>query len=189
METRMPWTNLSKCGAGMVLTAALLGGSASVASTQEAMLPEPVAACASAEHRHFDYWIGEWDVTDPAGKVLGHNKITRADTGCWIHENWRGASGYTGNSLNAWDAQHKVWRQFWVGADGGILRLEGGLEDKVMVMNGEVPKEGGGGVQLQRISWTPAADGSVTQKWDTSDDDGKTWQEAFLGIYRKAMMK
>ena len=57
-----------------------------------------------------------------------------------------------------------------------------------MVMEGELPKEGGG-VQKQRISWTPAADGSVAQKWDTSDDDGKTWQESFLGIYRKAMAK
>ena len=151
-------------------------------------LPAPVAACASAEHRQFDFWLGEWDVTDPTGKALGHNKIVRADTGCWITENWRGASGYTGSSLNGWDSQHKLWRQFWIGSDGIILRIEGGIRDNVMVMDGELPKEGGG-VQLQRISWTPAADGSVTQKWDTSDDGGKTWKEAFLGIYRKAMAK
>jgi len=25
----------------------------------------------------------------------------------------------------------------------------------------------------------------VTQQWDTSDDDGRTWQVSFLGVYRR----
>jgi hypothetical protein len=177
-------------GLGAIAAMALvfLIGSEAMSDAQEAALPAPVAACASVEHRQFDFWIGEWDVTDAAGKPIGHNKIVRSDTGCWLSESWRGASGFTGNSLNAWDSQEKVWRQFWIGADGIPLRLAGGLKDNVMVMEGELPKAGGG-VQLQRISWTPAADGSVAQKWDTSDDGGKSWQESFLGIYRKAMAK
>ena len=140
------------------------------------------------EHRQFDFWIGEWDVSDASGKLIGHNNIARSDTGCWLAENWRGESGFTGSSLNAWDGQEKVWRQFWIGADGILLRIAGGLKEGAMVMEGELPKAGGG-VQQQRISWTPAPDGSVAQKWDTSDDGGKTWQESFLGIYRKAMAK
>jgi hypothetical protein len=38
---------------------------------------------------------------------------------------------------------------------------------------------------LQRITWTPHADGSVAQQWDQSTDAGKTWVIAFEGIYRK----
>ena len=68
-------------------------------------------------------------------------------------------------------------------ADGVVLRLEGGLLGGVMVMHGQLPKAGGG-VQLQKITWTPRDDGGVTQQWDTSDDDGKTWQVSFLGVYR-----
>ena len=34
------------------------------------------APCAAAEHRQFDFWIGEWDVTNPAGAVAGKNRIT-----------------------------------------------------------------------------------------------------------------
>jgi hypothetical protein len=39
--------------------------------------------------------------------------------------------------------------------------------------------------QLQRITFSKNADGSVHQVWDTSDDEGKTWAVAFDGLYRK----
>ncbi len=32
------------------------------------------------------------------------------------------------------------------------------------------------------ITWTPNADGSVRQHWETSED-GKTWKTAFDGLY------
>ena len=53
-----------------------------------------------------------------------------------------------------------------------------------MLMHGELPSANGG-IQKQKISWTPKEDGSVIQRWETSDDDGKTWAISFLGVYRK----
>ncbi|HEX2083786.1 MAG TPA: hypothetical protein VHF86_09935, partial [Xanthomonadaceae bacterium] len=47
----------------------------------------------------------------PKGKRLGTNVITRSETGCWIVEQWRGAGGFSGTSVNAWDAPHQRWRQ------------------------------------------------------------------------------
>lgn len=76
-----------------------------------------------------------------------------------------------------------MWRQFWVGADGVVLQLSGGMQGGSMVMTGEQPTKQGG-VQQQRITWTPHDDGSVTQQWGTSGDGGATWQTIFLGIYR-----
>ena len=32
--------------------------------------------CASAEHKQFDFWVGDWDVRSAAGQVLGHNRIS-----------------------------------------------------------------------------------------------------------------
>ena len=147
------------------------------------------AACDAPEHKQFDFWIGDWDVTMPdglpnAGKVLGHNRIERIAAGCGLAEHWTGASGFEGKSLNSWDAAHKTWRQFWVGGDGTVLRLEGTLQGKAMVLQGELPAAKGG-VQRQRVTWTPADDGSVTQHWQTSDDDGTTWATSFLGVYRR----
>lgn len=146
----------------------------------------PPPACAATEHRQFDFWIGEWEVRSGADpdQVLGHNRIVRAAGGCALHEHWRGASGLAGMSLNAWDAQLQRWTQFWVGGDGVILRLAGGMAAGAMVMHGELPTAAGG-VQQQRITWTPRADGSVEQRWETSDDAGQTWTVSFLGVYRR----
>ena len=94
------------------------------------------------------------------------------------------ATGVDGHSLNVYDRTTRRWTQVWIGADGVLLRLEGGLRaDGAMAMEGVLPKAGGG-TQRQRIVWTPAADGRVTQRWETSDDDGAHWQVAFVGIYR-----
>ncbi|KQY49318.1 hypothetical protein [Lysobacter sp. Root494] len=154
--------------------------------TTQAAKPPALMRCAGPEHRQFDFWIGEWEVFGgPQGdRLLGSNRIERSGNGCWLVEHWRGASGNHGTSTNAWDAQYRVWRQFWVGGDGVVLRLEGGLQGKAMVMTGELPKNDGG-IQRQRISWTPRDDGSLIQQWETSDDDGTTWATSFRGTYRR----
>lgn len=154
-------------------------------SASAAPAPAPLR-CDGAEHRQFDFWIGEWEVLGgPRGDTrLGSNRIERSANGCWLVEHWRGAGGIDGTSTNAWDAQAGVWRQFWVGGDGVVLRLEGGRDGEAMVMRGTLP-DGRGGVQLQRIAWTPQSDGSVVQHWETSDDDGVSWQTSFRGVYRR----
>ena len=147
------------------------------------------AACDAPEQHQFDFWLGDWEVLAPpgapnAGQALGRNRIERVAGGCALMEHWRGAKGMDGRSLNGWDAAHRVWRQFWIGGDGVVLRLEGGLRDGAMVMHGELPGASGA-PQQQRIVWTPAADGTLTQRWETSDDGGATWAVAFLGVYRR----
>jgi hypothetical protein len=161
---------------------ALLLAAAGTAGASPA--PPPPPACAAAEHRQFDFWLGDWEVRSPRGAQLGHNRIVAGGGGCWLQEHWRSAQGNDGTSLNAWDAPDGRWRQFWVGGDGMVLRLEGGLRDGVMEMQGVLAGEHG--PQRQRITWTPAADGSITQRWDVSDDDGASWRAVFVGIYRRA---
>ena len=34
-----------------------------------------------------------------------------------------------------------------------------------------------------RMTFTPHPDGSVRQLWESSDDDGRSWQTAFDGRY------
>ena len=174
---------------GLLATAMCVPAPAQAATSQPTAaeattVAAPGAACNTAEYRQFDFWLGEWVVHGgPAGDQLqGTSRIERSDNGCWLVEHWHSARGGDGTSLNAWDAQYKVWRQFWTGADGVVLRLEGGLQDGAMVMTGELPRAQGG-VQLQKIRWIPGADGSVEQRWETSDDAGASWQVAFLGRY------
>lgn len=168
---------------GPILIATLLL-SCGMAGGQMPPAPPP-PACEAAEHRQFDFWLGDWVVTRPdTGAVLGRSSITRVASGCALAEHWVDASGKDGRSLNGYDRQRKAWVQFWIGSGGGMLRLQGGRDGEAMVMQGETTGPGDR-PQAQRITWTPAADGSVTQHWENSDDGGKTWSTAFKGIYRR----
>lgn len=149
----------------------------------------PVAApppCSAAQYRHFDFWLGDWDVHDPAGKRVGENRITRIHNGCALLEEWRGNGGVSGSSLNVFDSDRGRWHQTWVDSTGGHLMLEGGLADGSMAMRGESIESGPPAKRtLQRIRWQPQADGRVRQLWEASSDDGKTWTIAFDGWYTR----
>lgn len=143
-------------------------------------------SCTAAEHRQFDYWIGEWEVSDPNGKRLGENRITRIHNGCALLEEWRGNGGVTGSSLNIYDRERGQWHQTWVDGSGGLLLLDGGIVDGAMTLQGEAV-EAGPPVKrsLQRIRWQPQPDGRVRQLWEASTDAGKTWTVAFDGWYER----
>ncbi len=139
-----------------------------------------IAACSGPEHRQFDFWIGDWQVADTSGNVVGSNKITRVANGCGLNEYWRGANGNNGTSLNWYEPATGKWYQLWVGL-GLYLRLSGGLEAGKMVLSGE--RETPQGKVIDRISWIPQADQSVRQIWEVSRDAGQTWQLVFNGLY------
>jgi hypothetical protein len=144
----------------------------------------PPSACAAAEHRQFDFWLGDWEVTLPDGRVAGRNVITRIAGGCALHESWAGRGGFSGQSLNAFDRHSRRWRQTWLDSSGGRLDLAGTWRDGAMVLEGEAPDDKTPGQTLQhRISWTPHSDGSVRQHWQTSADRGRSWSTAFDGRY------
>jgi hypothetical protein len=155
-----------------------------VASAALAASPTPSPApCSAPEHRQFDFWVGDWQVAKPDGKAAGTNHITREYGGCVLHEHYATPSGYTGESLNAYDGSRKVWHQTWVDSGGLLLTLEGGWDGKAMVMSGDAPGPDGV-IRKQRITWTPNADGSVRQLWETADGKG-AWTVAFDGRYTK----
>ena len=158
-------------------------------ATPPAAAPAP-AACTSAERRQFDFWIGEWEVTNPKGKVAGHSRIESILGGCVIAEHWSSATGNganDGKSYNSYNADLGKWEQFWVDASGSRLVLQGNLANGAMVLEGrqDKPDAATGVAQRERITWTPNADGSVRQLWESSKDEGKSWSIAFDGLYRK----
>lgn len=145
-------------------------------------------ACATAQHRQFDFWLGRWGVTNPAGKLAGRSRIESILGGCVVLENWDSPSGVSGKSFNIFNADTGKWEQFWVDNSGSRLHLVGGIEAGNMVLRGvqDKPNAQTGLKQHERITWTPNADGSVRQQWETSSDDGKTWATSFDGLYRPA---
>lgn len=140
-------------------------------------------ACDASEHRHFDFWLGEWNVHTPDGKLAGVNSIKREYDGCVLHERYSTPRGYSGESLNMYDAGRKVWHQTWVDTSGALLLLEGGLRSGSMVLEGQSvdPK---GLITKHRITWTPNPNGTVRQHWESTDAKGK-WITAFDGTYSR----
>jgi hypothetical protein len=148
------------------------------------MLAAPLAqaqVCAGPEYRAFDFWQGSWQVHTPDGKLAGHNRIERAEDGCVLHEHYTTERGYSGESLNIYDASRKVWHQTWVDTGGMLLVLEGGAADGKMVMEGQTANPQGAPTR-HRITWTPNKDGSVRQLWESTDAAGQ-WTVAFDGKY------
>src|SRR5262245_12434989 len=127
--------------------------------------------CSSAEFRQFDFWIGDWQVHKPDGSFAGLNRISREYGGCVIHEHYATGKGYSGESLNAWDAARKVWHQTWVDDSGLLLVLEGHWDGRSMILEGIAPGADGL-LTKQRITWSPSPDGSVRQLWESAADKG-----------------
>ena len=149
-------------------------------------VPAPMPpACTLPQYRQFDFWAGNWRVTDrKTHAFLGTNMVTHEQGGCALQEHWAGAKTSRGMSFNIYERSTKHWHQTWVDNSGGLLELTGGLQGKSMVLSQTLP-DAHGKLQVQRITWTPQPDGTVRQHWETSADTGKTWQDAFDGIYTR----
>ncbi len=153
----------------------------------QAPAPKPVPApCSGPEFHHFDFWIGEWEVKDPAGNLAGHNRIE--PIACGLQEHWSDTTGGTGTSLNAYNAATKQWHQTWVGGGGGVIQLDGGLKDGRMILQGRngTPKR----FVLDSITWNPGGKDAqgrarVLALWEQSSDEGKSWSVAFDGMYTR----
>jgi len=167
------------------ILAALALSAASGVHAQTATPPAAAPpACTSAEHRQFDFWIGEWEVRRADGQRAGRNRITREHGGCVLHERYTAVGGYTGSSLNMYDASRKRWHQTWTDNTGLLLELNGEFRDGRMILSGET-LDAQGNRTRERITWTPRPDGTVRQLWEQSTDSGATWAVAFDGIYSR----
>jgi hypothetical protein len=157
---------------------------ATPARPQETAAPKP---CASPEHRQFDFWVGDWEVTQPDGTLAGTNRIEIILGGCVLQESWRSANGKSvGHSFNLYAGDGK-WHQTWVDNNGLLLELVGGLESgpsSRMVMS-QARTTPDGEKALHEISWTKLETGQVRQHWRVTTDGGQTWNDAFVGIYTR----
>ena len=166
-----------------MLGAAVISASCA-ASAQAPQNPPP--ACASAQHRQFDFWVGRWDVY-PTGKdkLVAHSLIERLYDGCVIRENWMPLKGTEGGSLNTYDPEDKHWHQIWMDAANGRVAFDGDLQDAKMVLTGNwrgavTPGQDG----LVRMTYSKVEAGAVRQFGEISTDKGKSWKPFFDFTYK-----
>jgi hypothetical protein len=158
-----------------------------LAASSIARLPVPQSpgACSSPAHRTFDFWVGQWEVSDTGGHVVAKSTIERTAAGCVITEHWQPFGGPDGASINWYTAGDSTWHQQWVGGGGWIARWSGSFRGGVMTMTeteSSLPAAAG----RNRMNWTLLPDGRVKQWQENSKDGGRTWITQFVGYYRKA---
>ncbi|GAM97724.1 hypothetical protein U91I_01351 [alpha proteobacterium U9-1i] len=163
-----------------VLFAVLLAGFA-VASAH-AQRPQ---ACAGAEFRQFDFWVGAWEITPRnAEQPTGRSTITLSQDGCVIVEAYSAASGNGAVSLSGYDARRGVWRQTWSSSTGSTAYLEGGVHaDGAMELTDRGQPWATATGAMNRVRWRADADGAVWQSWEISRDGGITWTAIFDDRY------
>lgn len=174
------WRGASRKALVLVAIAgSLLAGS--VASAQSSAQPAAPPNCSGAEHHQFDFWEGSWEVINQANPnaPAASNEIELLHGGCVVRETYQ-AGAYSGSSLSFYDRQDGKWHQTWIDSTGISLFIEGGLDDKGRMVMSRTRPDG----TIDRITWTPNEDGTVRQHWQTSSDEGKTWSDAFDGLYK-----
>lgn len=146
----------------------------------------PVFPCnEDSRYAEFDFWVGEWEVHDGDGNLAGTNRISRDEKGCVLIEQWVGASGVTGQSINYRDGVTGEWVQVWNSAPGVQINIRGGLTDDGMLLVGTVHYLSNDTTQDFRGLWTLLEDGRVRQFFEQSPDGGETWNPWFEGFYTR----
>ena len=139
--------------------------------------------CCSADQTAFDFWVGEWQVTDANGKEAGFNSIVKEESGCVVKENWTSAkSGFTGTSYNFYNQKSGQWEQLWIDNTGNHLKLKGNKVGDQMILSSDEFEHTDGKYYVNRITWTANENGTVRQLWEVLQD-GKVVNTVFDGTY------
>jgi len=159
----------------------------SVPAAQASAPPKMATPCIDAPERHrFDFWIGEWEVTTPAGGHAGTSSVQSVSGGCALLENWTSANGGHGKSLNAFNPAVGQWQQYWIGQDGNPTEFrESSWSGKSIVFRARAPAVGKSAATEMRLTFTPLDSGTVQQHGESSTDGGATWKTTYLFVYHK----
>lgn len=141
--------------------------------------------CSTVEYKQFDFWLGNWDVYNTDGKLIGTNLIKQMPNACAIQENWVSKSSKSkGTSYNYYNKTDNTWNQVWIDNTGFSLNLKGSYKNNAMILNSELINSEKGKYYNQ-IIWKKNADNSITQTWNYINEDHKKIKEVFKGIYKK----
>lgn len=144
----------------------------------------PKPCLVDPQYREFDFWVGNWDVKNPKGQLVGHNKVEIILDSCVVMENWQGLQGGSGKSFNYRDSQDGKWHQLWVSSQGVSREFSGYYGDNMMALEGNFVSKNGNKV-LTKLTFFKLADNKVRQLGEQSYDLGKTWNTMYDLTYEK----
>lgn len=147
----------------------------------------PPPPCQGEEHRQFDFWIGEWELSWANGGK-GHNTIAPLYGDCGVEERFESfqPNAWRGMSVSQYDARSGKWRQTWADSQGGFLSFEGGMEDGGMVLHGKGQQPDGTPVAT-RMRFVDITANSLRWLWERSTDGGESYALAWEIQYTRVV--
>lgn len=138
----------------------------------------------------FVFWCGSWVVThlDDAGTAWeGSNEVSLIEGGKVIEERFSlvdpDGDLFTGRSHSV-PIAGRGWCQTWVDNSGAYLDFVGGWNGSQMVLERSTTRDG---VAIrQRMLFHDITPEALTWDWQSSADDGRTWQLTWRLAYRRA---
>lgn len=134
--------------------------------------------CRPTEHRALDGRLGTWYQTTPDDRLMGETEVRRILGGCALWQDWYGASGGVGASLNAYDASGDVWRNMWVNSSSIVLLSERHPRDEETMLwhvsHVSIPKE-----EEESERWIWSLEDPVFNRVEVSEDGGESWSVVF----------
>ena len=177
----------------LVVTLALAVAAAAPAQTPPA---PPLPPCSTAQARQLDFWVGTWDLTGRSRAQPGSdqwrttrstNVVTRELGGCAIVEHFQNIepAPWGGMSISSFNASTGRWHQTWTDSQGGWIPLSGSFADGRMVLQTEPRALPSGGTVVNRMVYHGITRDTFTWDWETSRDEGRTWETMWSITYRR----
>ena len=140
---------------------------------------------------YFNFWEGKWNATWPEGDKLGKgtNVLTWIMGGTVLQEDFRilegQSKGFIGGSISVFQPRTNTWRQAWADSQGGYFDFRGAFEgDKRIFMT--QPREINGKTVVQRMVFYDIKKDSFNWDWESSNDEGETWNLNWRISYTRA---
>ena len=141
------------------------------------------------EHRAFDFWVGEWDLSwkqADGSLAAGSNIITKTPYGnCVVTEQFDGAPSmdFKGMSVSTFHKQTGLWRQAWVDGAGGFFSLYGGPQsDGTFLLEMERLNDQG---PYRRMIWKNIEQDSLDWHWQGRESSEEVWGDLWVIHYKK----
>ena len=143
---------------------------------------ESQTACSDDASQQLDFLIGDWELFNKSGDVIGENKVRLVFGTCTLEEDFKGKDGLKTHSIFSYDEKNKHWTQNWSDDFGNDLNFKGTFKNDKLTLKATSAKAGK--KVYHRIIYKKQANGTVSQVWQKSSNN-KDWKTTYSGTYKR----